>query len=709
MKPSTTETHPEQSLAEAQAAFAEGHDERALRAASLALLQRPDWPPALLLQANAALRAGALDTAIEALQKLCQVTAPTPALLRGLAAALNKRGCEARHRGLESQALIDFEAALAAQPGHPLAGFNRGLSLIALGRPGDAERALGEHLDQHPHDLEARLERSLLQADTPQRQATIDALLALAGAATLPAELRLRAACAGPTAERALAPLLELPEPQRLHWAWTVGEQLRLDNCTADARAAYRSAKQAPSAPLRLRLAAALSAPLVAASVDELHATRSLQMRELQALFDAEASSGAGAGEPLEQLAWSHFPLAYMGADDTALMTTLGAILQRSAERSAPAWAEPPACRHPRRVLLVGSVFRDCTAGAYFGGWIDWLRAAGLDVVVYQLGPRRDAETERLAAGASRFHFIDETLGLESLAAQLRAESAGLLIYPELGMDARLYPLAALKLARRQAVAWGHPVTSGLRTLDAFLSCAEMEPSSAAAHYVEALRLLPGLGVDYRRPPRPAPASRAELGLPTQGPLLLAPQSLFKLHPHNDALYAGLLERVPQAQLLLFDDRPRWRSAMESRLRGAGVDMRRVHWLPTGPRARYLQINAACDLMLDSRHFSGGNASLDALQSGLPVLTAPGAFMRGRQTAAMLARMGLERSLCVAPSAAEGDAETLSARLVERAVELLASGGIPALRASIADALPVLFEAEAARRTFLGHVEALLS
>jgi predicted O-linked N-acetylglucosamine transferase (SPINDLY family) len=709
MKPSSAETSPDQLLADAQHAFAAGRDTEALHAISLALSKRPEWPAALLLQANAALRAGTLDTAIEALQKLCQRVAPTPPLVKSLAAALNKRGSHARREGKEQDALRDFEAALDALPGHPLAGFNRALSLIALGRPADAERALGEHLEQHTQDLEAQLERCLLQPETAQRQSMLERLLAMPDAATLPAELRVRAECAGPAAERAIAPLLELPDRQRLQWAWTLGEQLRLDNFTTEARAAYRSATGVAEAPLRLRLAAALSAPLVAASAEEMRATRLAQMRELQALVDCEADSATGAQVPLEHLAWSHFPLAYMGEDDTALMTTLGALMQRSVERVAPAMAEPPACRHPRRVLLVGSVFRDCTAGAYFGGWIDWLREAGLEVVLYQVGPRRDAETERFASTASRFHFIDETLGLESLAAQLRAESAGLLIYPELGMDARLYPLAALKLARRQAMAWGHPVTAGLRSLDAFFSCAAMEPPAAAAHYVEPLRRLPGLGVDYRRPPRPAAASRAELGLPMHGPLLLVPQSLFKLHPHNDALYAGLLERVPQAQLLLFDDRPSWRTAMERRLQCAGVPMQRLHWLPTGSRARYLQINAACDLMLDSRHFSGGNASLDALQSGLPVLTTPGTFMRGRQTAAMLSRMDLDRALCVATPGAEGSAETLSVRLVERATELLASGEASALRQSIADALPALFEAEEARRSFLEHVEALLA
>ncbi len=698
MKPSA-ELHPADTLlARAQAAFAERRDAEALAAAGEALALRPGWPPALLLQANAALRADDLDSAIDALQKLCQQAPPAPPLLNALATALNNRGSRARRRGDGAAALLDFEAALARVPQHPLAGFNRALCLLALERRSEAESALRAHLTQHPQDLEAALELQLLQPDSIQHRQAVHTLLAAPGADALPDELRLRAELIGPEPARALPLLQTLPEPAQRRWAWTVGEALRMDNHAEAARAAYACGANTSDAPLRNRLAAALSAPMVADSAQAVTETRRAQHRALAAL-NAELQQTPATAQTLDRLAWSHFALAYMGEDDTALMRELGALMQGAAQAVLPQFADPPPCAHPMRVVLVGSVFRDCTAGAYFGGWIGWLRDAGFEVVVYQLGPRRDAETARMAAAASRFHYIDEATPLGSVAEQLRAESAGLILYPELGMDSRLYPLAALRLARRQAMAWGHPVTSGLRSLDACFSCAEMEPADAAQHYIEPLRLLPGLGVDYRRPPLPPPASRAELGLPERGPLLLAPQSLFKLHPDNDPLYAELLQRLPQASLLLFDDRPAWREALTQRLQRAGIDTARLHWLTTGSRARYLQINAACDLMLDSRHFSGGNASLDALQAGLPVLTTPGRFMRGRQTAAMLGRIGLRERLCVDDPA----------QLADRAVELIESGEAQALRSALPQRLPDLFEAEAARRAFVEHIQQLTS
>ena len=45
--------------------------------------------------------------------------------------------------------------------------------------------------------------------------------------------------------------------------------------------------------------------------------------------------------------------------------------------------------------------------------------------------------------------------------------------------------------------------------------------------------------------------------------------------------------------------------------------------------------------MLDTLRWSGGNTSLDAIASGLPIVTLPGTFMRGRQSAGHAATMGI--------------------------------------------------------------------
>jgi CRISPR-associated protein Csy1 len=241
-----------------------------------------------------------------------------------------------------------------------------------------------------------------------------------------------------------------------------------------------------------------------------------------------------------------------------------------------------------------------------------------------------------------------------------------------------------------QVCAWGHPSTTGLPTVDAFLSCARMEPDDAAAHYTEQLRVLPGLGTRYPPPPVPAPASRVQLGLPEGRPLYLVPQSLFKLHPHNDAVLADIVEKDTNALLVLFAGSERGATGslhrrLAAALRNIGAQPEK-HLLFLAQRTRedYLRVNLACDVMVDSLHWSGGNTSLDALHCGLPVVTHPGELMRGRQSAAMLE--ALDCTELVANSA-----RSLAALSVEIANDPERKAG---LGKRIREALPHLTESD---------------
>jgi len=191
-------------------------------------------------------------------------------------------------------------------------------------------------------------------------------------------------------------------------------------------------------------------------------------------------------------------------------------------------------------------------------------------------------------------------------------------------------------------------VTTGLPTIDAYFTCAEMEPDDAASHYSESLVRLSGIGTRYAMPDVAAHADRARFGLPQAVPLLLCPQSAFKIHPDNDALYARVLAAAPTAHLVLFEARhPRLTEKLRTRLHAAcaplGVEIdSRLHVVPQCDHDEYLTLNASCDVMLDTLRWSGGNTALDALASGLPIVTLPGRFMRGRQSAAMLRLAGAD-------------------------------------------------------------------
>jgi CRISPR-associated protein Csy1 len=204
-----------------------------------------------------------------------------------------------------------------------------------------------------------------------------------------------------------------------------------------------------------------------------------------------------------------------------------------------------------------------------------------------------------------------------------------------------------MRLAPVQCMGWGHPTTSGSKSMDWYLSCEAMEPAGSQASYSEQLALLPGLGTHYSMPGVEGAPARAEFGLPEDRTLYLVPQSLFKIHPDNDELIARVLARDERALAVMFESSHEqstraFRARLDAALAAHGVNPARIVMLkPNLQHAAYMRLNAVCDVMLDSLHWSGGNTSIDAIAAGLPIVTLPGALMRGRQSAAMLGILGL--------------------------------------------------------------------
>jgi predicted O-linked N-acetylglucosamine transferase (SPINDLY family) len=205
-----------------------------------------------------------------------------------------------------------------------------------------------------------------------------------------------------------------------------------------------------------------------------------------------------------------------------------------------------------------------------------------------------------------------------------------------------------------QCVSWGHPVTTGLDTIDYFLSSADLEPDDGNTHYTERLIRLSALLPYYYRPPLPdPPRDRTSFGLSEQEHLYLCPQSLFKFHPDFDAILLDLLRRDPQGRLLLIEgSRLHWTSLLLERWRTTLAEViERVSFLPRLSEHDFLSLIMLSEVMLDPLHFGGGNTSYEAFAMGTPVVTQPKRFMRGRVTYACYKKMDLTDCVASTPEA----------------------------------------------------------
>jgi protein O-GlcNAc transferase len=442
-------------------------------------------------------------------------------------------------------------------------------------------------------------------------------------------------------------------QPAANEW-FQLGVVLSERGDAAQARDAYARAVAADPRHLRASLGKHLTLPMLYDSAEDVAAARNAYAEGLDALRPVVLAClrDRPAAEVLDAWQWSNFLLPYQGQDDRRLQQHYAELVARSLDSAAPEWRRPmPRASVAGRRIRIGFVsafFKVGTVGMYFRRWITGLDRSKFEVCVYHLHPGLDDVGSEIAGSVDRFsHLVGPRWRVANVAEAIRADAPDILVYLELGMHSVTFALAALRLAPVQCAAWGHPTTSGHPTIDCYLSVAAMEPPDAASQYSEKLILLPGIGTHYARPEVPADADRQRFALPEGKVLMLCPQSLFKVHPDNDSLLGAVLATTRDTMLVLFEGRhpsltDRFMRRLEKAFAGEGIAIReRAIVLPSLAHPDYLRVNRVCDFMLDTLHWSGGNTSLDALATGLPVVTLPGALMRGRQSAGMLDVMGV--------------------------------------------------------------------
>ena len=340
-------------------------------------------------------------------------------------------------------------------------------------------------------------------------------------------------------------------------------------------------------------------------------------------------------------------------------------------------------------------------------GWVYNIDRTQFDIYLFQLNPTSDAETENARSAVA--YFEGQPTSLSAWVQSIRGKDLDVLVYPDIGMDPLTTQLAALRLAPVQAASWGHPETTGLPTMDLYISADAFEPINASENYSEMLIRLPNLGV-YVEPlaPEGSDPDLRSLNLPTNEPLLLCPGSPFKYTPLNDEVWVQIAKQLRKAflkrnsggRLVFFRSRSDTMDRMlESRLRAA-FDSARVEFdrhvsiIPSLKRARFFGLMRRSALLLDTLGFSGFNTALQAIECDLPVLAFEGEFMRGRLASAIMRRIGLPELVA-----------TTKEDFVRKAIELAGDAGRrERLRAEIVERRKILFHDVAPVRALERHL-----
>ncbi len=414
-------------------------------------------------------------------------------------------------------------------------------------------------------------------------------------------------------------------------------------------------------------------ASALAADPDYFYARLTLVMNKLREVYDSEADllrSRAEYEEALKELAtripkdersiataadtvgWmTPFFLAYQGLNDRELQRTYGAIVCGLMARRYPSLATPPVSRPATERLRIGvatGFFYDHSVWKNpIRGWIENLDRSKFELFGYYTGTRKDADTA--AARAACTQFI-EGLPFEALATRIREDRLHALVFPEIGMDPMTVKLAAVRLAPVQCTSWGHPTTSGLPTVDYFLSSELMEPPDGDEHYSERLVRLPNLSVHYT-PPAYAHRvlERSALGIRPGAVAFFCAQSLFKYLPQHDELFPRIARELGDCQFVFIASQrspaltERFRARIAAAFEARGMEAgRHVVVLPRMDGSTFQAVARCCDVFLDNPGWSGCNSALECMVSGLVPVTCAGSTMRARHTFAFLKLLELE-------------------------------------------------------------------
>ncbi len=624
----------------------------ALRLVAAALKQRPTSPQVLLNHGNVL---DAMKRHDEALQSFDEAIRRKSKF----AEAHNNRGGALIALDRGEEALDSLRRAIAIKPDYADAFYNQGNALRLLSRYDEALKSFDRAIALRPNYAKAHCNRgAVLEALGRSAEALTEFDRALAILTNFPEAMlnrcgSLRALKRYDDTLKSLDALL-LGHPNYAEAHNMRGMLLADFNQPVEALKSYERAVALKPDFSKARWSACMAAlPILYGNEADVDVRRGDYERRLHALI-ADYEAGRIPGDMTKGLGMAQpFFLAYQGRNDRDLQRLFGTLASRiMADRhGAIELASPPAPGEPVRVGIVSGYFWQHSVWKVgIRGWVTELDPKRFQVFCYNTNYKQDAETEIAKRHAHRFEQGPHTIA--DWRRIIQADRPHVLIYPEIGMNHEAAELAALRLAPVQCSYIGHPQTSGMPTIDCFLSGELIEPPDGAGHYTEKLVKLPNIAFHYEPLNLDTViVDRQELGFRPEATVYWCAQSLFKYLPQYDDVFPRIAREAGDCQFVFIRHLGHGVTELfEQRLERAFA----AHGLKSSDycvmlqpmsMSRFAAASALCDVMLDSIGWSGGNTTLEALAQDLPVVTFEGDLMRGRVSAGMLRMMGMPETI----------------------------------------------------------------
>lgn len=416
------------------------------------------------------------------------------------------------------------------------------------------------------------------------------------------------------------------------------GDQAKRDLCLDAYATAYRLR---PSNHLLLRQALA---PFIFPSNHQEIINYQENVRNVMAQLTA---ANYTVENPVNEIGMTNFFSTYHGVDNRQFYEEICTFYRQS----APALNYvAPHCQtsyqlQPGQKIRLGFIsmyFRDHAVTWAYRGIISLLPRTQIEITLLSLSTDpNDVKTELQQMVD---HSISLGYSLEEIYKVLSDHPQDILVYTDIGMAPPTYFSAFARLAPIQIVTTGHPDTTGIDTIDYFVSADGLESTDAQNYYSEELVRLPGMYVYYYRPRLPEQVlPRAAFGLRDDENIYICPQSFFKISRDMDELFIKILQQDPKGRLVMMSQDSYWTTKITDRLYNLDPSViSRFTILPYQPFNKFMNLLMIADVMLDTNLFNGGSTSFQGISVGTPIITLPGKLMRQRCTKFLYDMMGIK-------------------------------------------------------------------
>lgn len=224
----------------------------------------------------------------------------------------------------------------------------------------------------------------------------------------------------------------------------------------------------------------------------------------------------------------------------------------------------------------------------------------------------------------------------------LMKEKFKTIIFLDHAMNNITQAILNVKLAKKYIMLWGHPITTGSRNVDFFVSSKFMDNNNQA-NYSEKLLLLDGIGFNYKVDKN---LNSLKKIIPKNNSFYI-PQALFKFLPKYDHLLGVLLEQNKNSTISIIKDKdPHYTKIFVERLlknKKINKNFKRIFFLD-GQDKKFNFINKLMEhkIVMDTVGWSGGNTSIEAIYLDKPIITLEANTLRGNHTSAILKQINLE-------------------------------------------------------------------